>query len=287
MSSEKIKISELRLKIRDNLIGFDILGMDDYSDNYNVNSNQLRESYIYIVSEYPYLEDIFLNIINTVINNNFNPCGIVLLSAYYIKKIEENGINIKNYISELRKHKCDSDYLLSSLSVLRVGFYLTDREINFEFPTRKKGQTNPDIIVHINDEEFKIDIKGRGAVQLKKLAIQFASAIKNPDQPSEWHSFDEGIQDELEKSELRRIVEKAFTEQKVDMLIIDETYNLFQIGGIFMISEIQGSIKEIDTFSFNKNNLIFCSFFNGNFKCFEINKDVFLEETKGKSLLPK
>jgi len=196
-------------------------------------------------------------------------------------------INIINYIGELRKYKCDSDYLLSSLSVLRVGFYLTEREINFEFPTRKKGQTNPDIIVHINDEEFKIDIKGRGAAQLKKLAYQFASVIKNPDRPSEWHSFDKGIQDELEKSELRRIVEKAFTEQKVDMLIIDETYNLFQIGGIFMISEIQRRIKEIDTFSFNKNNLIFCSFFNGNFKCIEINKDVFLEETKGKSLLPK
>lgn len=287
MSSEKIKISELRLKIKDNLIGFDNLGMGDYSDNYNVNSNQLRESYIYIVSEYPYLEDIFLIIVNTVINNNFNPCGIVLLSAYYIKKIEENGINIKNYIGELRKHKRDSDYLLSSLSVLRVGFYLTEREINLEFPTRKKGQTNPDIIVHINDEEYKIDIKGRGAAQLKKLAYQFASVIKNPDRPSELHSFDEGIQDELEKSELRRIVEKAFTEQKVDMLIIDETYNLFQIGGIFMISEIQGRIKEIDTFSFNKNNLIFCSFFNGNFKCIEINKDVFLEETKEKSLLPK
>lgn len=287
MSSEKIKISELRLKIRDNLIGFDNLGMGDYSDNYNVNSNQLRESYIYIVSEYPYLEDIFLIIVNTVINNNFNPCGIVLLSAYYLKKIEENGINIINYIGELRKHKRDSDYLLSSLSVLRVGFYLTEKEINFEFPTRKKGQTNPDIIVHINDEEFKIDIKGRGAAQLKKLAYQFTCVIKNPDRPSEWHSFDEGIQDELEKSELRRIVEKAFTEQKVDMLIIDETYNLFQIGGIFMISEIQGSIKEFDTFSFNKNNLIFCSFFNGNFKCFEINKDVFLEKAKGKSLLPK
>lgn len=287
MSSEKNKISELRLKIRDNLIGFDNLGISDYRDNYNVNSTQLRESYIYIVSEYPYLEEIFLIIVNTVIKNNFNPCGIVLLSAYYLKKIEENGINIINYIGELRKHKSDSDFLLSSPSVLRVGFYLTEREINFEFPTRKNSQTNPDIIVHINDEEFKIDIKGRGAVQLKNLAYQFACVIKNPDRPSEWHSFDEGIQDELQKSELRRIVEKAFTEQKVDMLIIDETYNLFQIGGIFMISEIQGSIKEIDTFSFHKNNLIFCSFFNGNFKYIEINKDVFLEETKGKSLLPK
>ncbi len=214
MSSEKIKISELRLKIRDNLIGFDILGMGDYSDNYNVNSNQLRESYIYIVSEYPYLEDIFLNIVNTVINNNFNPCGIVLLSAYYLMKIEENGINIINYISELRKHKRDSDYLLSSLSVLRVGFHLMEKNINFEFPPRKKGQANPDIIVYINNEEFKIEVKGRGAAQLKKLAYQFVSVIKNPDRPNEWHSFDKGIQDELERSELRRIVEKAFTEQK-------------------------------------------------------------------------
>jgi len=281
MSSEKIKISELRLKISDNLIGFDILGMGDYSENYNVNSNQLRESYIYIVSEYPYLEDIFLNIVNTVINNNFNPCGIVLLSAYYLMKIEENGINIINYISELRKHKRDSDYLLSSLSVLRVGFYLMEKNINFEFPPRKKGQANPDIIVYINNEEFKIDVKGRGTTQLKKLAYQFVSVIKNPDRPNEWHSFDKGIQDELERSELRRIVEKAFTEQKVDMLIIDETYNLFQIGGIFMMSEVQGSNKEIDIFSFNKNDLIFCSFFNGNFKYFEINKDAFLEETRG------
>ncbi|KKN03060.1 hypothetical protein LCGC14_1111460 [marine sediment metagenome] len=256
--------------------------MSDYSDNFNVNSNQLRESYIYIVSEYPYLKEIFLNIVNTIINNNFNPCGIVLLSAYYLMKIEENGINIINYIGELRKHKCDSDYLLSSLSVLRVSFYLTERKINFEFPTRKKYQNNPDIIVHINDGEFKIDVKGRGAAQLKKLAYQFANVFKNPGRPSEWHSFDEGIQDELEKSELRRIVENAFTEQKVDMLVIDETNNLFQIGSIFMISEMQGSIKEIDTFSFNKNNLIFCSFFGGNFKCIEINKDVFLDGTKGK-----
>ena len=46
MSNEKIKISELRLKIRDNLIGFDNLVISDYRDNYNVNSNQLRESYI-------------------------------------------------------------------------------------------------------------------------------------------------------------------------------------------------------------------------------------------------
>jgi len=281
MSKEKIKISELKLRIKDNLIGFEHLSMGDYTDNYNVNSTQLQESYIYIVSKYPYLKNVFLNIVNIVINNNFDPCGIILLSTYYLQQIEESSINIINYINELRKHKRDSDYLLSSLSVLRVGFHLMKNNINFEFPPRKKGQANPDIIVNINNEYFKIDIKGRGASRLKRLAFQFASVIENPNHPNEWHSFDEGIQDELEKSELRRLVEKAFTEQKVDMLIIDETYNLFQIGGIFMLSEMDERNPESNIFSFKKDNLIFCSFFNGKFRYFEINKDLFLEETNG------
>ena len=190
--------------------------MGDYSDNYNVNSAQLQESYKYIISKYPYLKNVFLNIVNTVINNNFDSCGIILLSTYYLQQIEESNINIINYIKELGKHKRDSDYLLSSLSVLRVGFHLMKNNINFKFPPRKKGQANPDIIVNTNNEFFKLDIKGRGASQLKRLAFQFALVIKNPDHPNEWHSFDEGIQEELEKSELRRIVKKAFMEQKVD-----------------------------------------------------------------------
>lgn len=279
MSEDKIIISELKLKIKDNLIGFEKLGMSDYTDNYNVNSKELKESYLYILSKYPFLEGIFLNIINTVTNNNFNPCGIILLSAYYLKKIEDKNIEIHNYISELRKHKRDSDYLLSTLSVLKVGFYLMEQNITFEFPPKKKNQANPDLIVYISSETFKIDVKGRGVSQLKRLSYQFASVINFPDQSNDWYSFDEGIEDELFRSELRRIIRKAFTEQNVDMLIIDETYNLFQLGSVFMIEEMQGNNQKNNIFSFKKNNIIFCSFFNGNFRYFEINKDLFLEES--------
>lgn len=276
---DKINIPELRLIVRDNLIGFENIGMHDYSDNFKVDSSQLRESFEYVISKYPYLEDIFLIIVNTVINNNFNPCGIVLMSSYYLKNIEEKGINTLNLISEFRKHKRDSDYLLSSLSVLKVGYYLMKKNIIFEFPQKKEGHPNPDIIAWKDDDKFKIDVKGRGAAQLKRLAYEFASLIENPNQPNEWHSFEKGIQDELEKSKLRKIVKDAFLEQEVDMLIVDETNNLFQIGGMFMIREMYGNIEQEDTFSFTENNLIFCSFFNGNFKCFEINKDVFLRDT--------
>lgn len=107
------------------------------------------------------------------------------MSSYYLKNIEEKGINTLNLINEFRKHKHDSDYLLSSLSVLKVGYYLMEKNITFKFPQKKEGQPNPDIIAWKDDDKFKIDIKGRGAAQLKMLAHEFASLIKNPNQPNE------------------------------------------------------------------------------------------------------
>ncbi|MFW9872795.1 MAG: hypothetical protein ACFFG0_06800 [Candidatus Thorarchaeota archaeon] len=46
-------------------------------------------------------------------------------------------------------------------------------------------------------------------------------------------------------------------EYEVDMLIVDETNNLFQIGSMFMIGEMYGNIKKEDKFGLSKDNLVF------------------------------
>ncbi|MHA1695736.1 MAG: hypothetical protein ACTSUG_10760 [Candidatus Helarchaeota archaeon] len=279
MENSRILISKLQLKVEGNCIGFEGIGIGDYYNNFKLRANQLKEAYEYLVSKYPFIENIFLTIVNTIINNNFGPNGIILLSCYYLKYLEDKNIDILNYINELRKHKKDFDYLLSSLSVLKIAFFLTEKNIKIKFPQRKKDQPSPDIIAQKNGIEFKIDVKGRGAIQLKRLAYKCISEIKDPNQQNRWHSFDRGIQYELEKSSLRKIVKDAFLEQKIDILIIDETNNLFQLGGIFLIKKMFNNVKKDKTFSLVKNNLVFCSFFNGSFNCIEINKDSFLKET--------
>jgi len=279
LSNGKINISDIRLIVKDNLIGFEGIGIHNYYDNFNIRTSQLKDAYEYILSKYSDIEDVFLTIINTIINNNYDPCATILMSCYYLKYIEDKGVNTLNLISEFRKHKRDSDYLLSSLSVLKMGYYFTVRNLQIAFPKKLKGQPNPDIMVKKNGEKFNVEIKGRGASQLKKIAFEFISMIENPNRPCEWHSFDDGIKNEIEQSELRRIVKDAFSKQKANIVIIDETNNFFQIGGFFMLREMHGNIEEGDPFNLVRNNLVFCSFFGGKFKCFEIDKDAYLRET--------
>ncbi len=281
MNNNKIKIPELKLVIKDNCIGFEGISIGELS-NTNIPPNQLKEAYDYIISKYPDVENVLLIIANTIINNNFGPGGTIIMLCYYLKYLEEKGINTINLINEFKKQKCNPEYLLSSLSVPKIGCYLANRNIDFEFPKKPKkvkGQPSPDIIIHQNGDDLKVDVKGRGTAQLKRLAYEFKSMIENPNQKSEWCSFDEGIETELTHSELRRIIKKAFLKQKVDIVIIDETNNLFQIGSVFMLKEMGGKTEEEEAFKLVKNNIVFCSNFGGTFKCFEIDKDIFLKDS--------
>jgi len=266
--------------IKDNCIGFEGIGIGDFT-NINIPPNQLKVAYEYIISKYPDVKDVLLTIANTIINNNYGPNGTIIILCYYLKYLEDKGINTSNLINEFKKQKHNPEYLLSSLSVPKIGCYLANQDIDFEFPKKSKkvkGQPSPDIIIHQKGNDLKVDIKGRGAVQLKKLAYELKSMIENPNQPIKLYSFDEGIETELIHSELRRIIKKAFLKQKVDIVIIDETNNLFQIGGVFMLKGMGGNTDE-ETFKLVKNNIVFCSNFNGVFKCFEINKDIFFKDS--------
>jgi len=281
LNKDKINIPELKLVIENNCIGFEGMCIGELT-NINIPPNQLKEAYESIISKYPDIKNLLLTIANTIINNGVEPGGTILILCYYLKYLEDNGINTVNLINEFKKQKRNPEYLLSSLSVPKIGCYLANQDIDFEFPKKPKkvkGQPSPDIIIHQNGVDLKVDVKGRGVAQLKRLAYEFISIIKDPNKTSEWRSFDEGIETELTHSELRRIVKKAFLKQKVDIVIIDETNNLFQIGGVFMLKEMSEKTEEEETFRLVKNNVIFCSNFGGNLKCFEIDKDIFLKDT--------
>ena len=178
--------------IKGNCIGFEGMAIGELS-NTNIPPNQLKEAYDYIIKKYPEFDKVLLIIANTIINNNFNPGGTIIMLCYYLKYLEDKGINTINLINEFKKQKHNPVYLLSSLSVPMIGYHLSNRNIDFEFPKKVKSQPTPDIIIHQKSNNLKVDVKGRGAVQLKRLAYEFISMIKNPNQSSEWRSFDEGI----------------------------------------------------------------------------------------------
>lgn len=153
----------MSLIIKDNHIGFEETGISDYYDNFKIRSIQLKEAFECIISRYPDIKELFINLANTLLRNNFGPNGTILLGCYYLKCVEDKGVDIKNLISEFRKHNRDPDYLLSSISVLKIGYYFTSRCIRIEFPSKNKKVSNLDIIVWKSKENFKVEIKGRDA----------------------------------------------------------------------------------------------------------------------------
>jgi len=272
----KITISKLDLKIKDNLIGFEGVGFGDYSD-YGFTVNQLKESFEYILKKYPDIENLFLTIANKLIHNNFSFCGTILQICYYFKYFDEKNISISNLISELKKHKNDVNYVLNFLPVLRIAHYLTERHLTIEFPDRKKNRPNPDIIVFKDNDKFKIDIKSRGIVQLRRFIKKFIDLIENRNKLDDnYNSIENGIKYEIKRSKLIKIIRKAFHKQKIDILIIDESMNFFQIGGLFIIDELFGNSKIKNNFNLYKGNLVFCSFCKGNLKFLEYNVSSFL-----------
>ena len=220
----KVKqITSLTIEIRENLIGFKEFGVyNDYSTDYNANATEIKLSYEYIISNYQRMEETFLKIFKAYQKKSFSPITTILLGAYYLKYLDDRGVDIINIINELKKQKNNFIYVSSFLSVLKVSFFFVSNNYTIEFPKGKKNQKGllPDIIVWNNKKKFTVDVKSRGVPQMLSLAERQVARIKNPELPNEWVSIKQGAFNEVDKSMLKLQIAKGFDQADMILMIL-------------------------------------------------------------------
>ena len=264
-----MEIPSLTPVVKRNLIGFDEIGIFyDYTDQYNAKSTDIYEAYNYIINKYKKIQikELFLKVAKTLEAHTDYP---LLMGCYYMRALEENEIEVLNLINEIKKHKKDRDYLRGYVSVLKVAHFLIVMGKKIEFPKQSKSKTSDIIVKKRFGRKIKIDVKRRGFYQMEYLIKKNINEIINPNKRIEPISINTSAEDEIKKTRLINGIMDGF--EQADTLIIDESFNLAGIGGLFIANEIKANEKISETIKIKKKRLIFMSHINGKFSFISIN----------------
>lgn len=264
-----MEIPSLTPVVKRNLIGFDEIGIFyDYTDQCNAKSIEIYEAYKFIINKYRkiQIENTFLTIARTLKAHADYP---ILMGCYYMRVLEENEVEVLNLINEIKKHKKDSYYLRGYVSVLKVAHQLIAMGKKIDLPKQSETKT-PDIIVKKRfGRKIEIDVKQRGIYQMEYLIKKYINEIINPNNRIEPISINASAEDEIKKTRLINVIKDGF--EQADTLIIDESFNLAGIGGLFIANEIKPNKKIFKSIKVKRNRLIFMSHLCGKFNFISIN----------------
>ncbi len=247
------------LKIKENMIGFNNCYYD-YSDIYGASAKDIQESFNYMIKKY---NKINLRELFETIYDNLGPHAdyTILMGCYYMHNLEVKGVSTKNVIDELKKHKSDKNYVRSYVSVLKVAHYLVNLGKKIEFPYRSSNKTADIYVKKRFNRKIKIEVKRRGLQQIenyitKKIDKIISGEVILP------KSIKKCSQDELTKSNLRNVIEKAF--KQADVVLIDESFNIMGIGGEFVANTLRKNSSIKKKIKLKKRSLFFFSIYRGN-----------------------